>query len=218
MKSPVKPAALATTSPVRGRPRNPATRAAMLRAARAMLEEVGPAGVTVEGVAARAGVGKPTVYRSWPNAQAVVMAALMETPPAPARSARGSAVTALRRQVRDIVAAFASRTGRSITLMLASAEGETELTKAFRHHFILARRDEGRRLLEAAIVNHEVRPDVDIETALDVLYGPIFFRLLVGHAALDDQFAHRLVDHVFRGVEAKGRHGDERRPGKGKKR
>jgi AcrR family transcriptional regulator len=189
----------------RGRPRSPAVREAVMRAARAMLDEVGPAGVTIEGVAARAGVGKPTVYRLWPNAQAVVMAALMESPAAAVRPARGSAVVALRRQTREVVATFASRTGRSVTLMLAAAEAETELAKAFRHHFILARRNEGRRLLEAAMANRELRRDLDIETALDLVYGPIFFRVLVGHGALDDAFADSVVDHMLRGLETRGR-------------
>ena len=72
----------------------------MLQAARALVEAQGPAGVTIEAVAARAGVSKPTIYRTWPNAPAVVMAALMESAGAPeANKHQGSALAALRRQL-----------------------------------------------------------------------------------------------------------------------
>lgn len=185
----------------RGRPRSTEARAAVLRAARAILDESGPTGVTIERVAERAGVGKPTIYRTWPNAQAVLMAALMDAPAGPARRRpQASAVAALRRQLREIVRVFAAPTGRSVTLMLAAAEADTELSKAFRHHFILARRDEGRQLVAAAIARREVRADLDVDALVDVLYGPIFFRVLLGHAPLDDGFAERILDHVLRGI------------------
>ena len=74
----VKAEAKSDVGPPRGRPRSPEAKTAILRAARALLAEGGPAAVTMEGVAARAGVGKPTVYRWWPDRHAVAMAALME--------------------------------------------------------------------------------------------------------------------------------------------
>ena len=64
---------MAEQRPPRGRPRSETARTRILAAARALLEERGLPGLTVEGIAARAGVGKPTIYRHWPNAQAVAM-------------------------------------------------------------------------------------------------------------------------------------------------
>jgi AcrR family transcriptional regulator len=185
----------------RGRPRSPAARARVLRAARALVEIEGPAAVTIEALVARSGVSKPTIYRTWPNAHAVVMAALMESPVAPQdnRQAR-SALAALRRQLRDIAGTFASRTGRSVTQMLAAADPETELAKAFRHHFILARREEGRRMLAAAVATGELRQELDLDVTLDLLYGPIFFRILVGHAPADERFCERLLDQLVGGL------------------
>jgi AcrR family transcriptional regulator len=173
----------------------------VLQAARALVEAQGPAAVTIEAVAARSGVSKPTIYRTWPNAPAVVMAALMvgrragseQTPARPRR---------LRRQLRDIAGTFASRTGRSVTQMLASADPETELSKAFRHHFILARREEGRRMLAAAVANGELRRELDLDVTLDLLYGPIFFRILLGHAPADEPFCERLLDQLVGGLAA----------------
>lgn len=191
---PVKPPAR------RGRPRSATARRRVLAAARALIEAHGPTGVTIEAVAARSGVGKPTIYRTWPNAHAVVMAALMDeaaVPPAARR--RQSPLAALRRQLRAIATTFAASTGRNVTMMLAASEPDTELAKAFRHHFILARRDEGRQMLEEAVAAREVRAGLDIEIALELLYGPIFFRVLVGHAAVGERFGDALLDQLLKG-------------------
>src|SRR5437899_11041797 len=117
----------------RGRPRSAAARNAILRAARDLLADGGPGAVTMEAVAARAGVGKPTIYRSWPDRHAVAMAALMEAPEAESLvSKKRSAVAELREQLRAIARRFATNTGRHITSMIAAAESESELPKAFR--------------------------------------------------------------------------------------
>jgi hypothetical protein len=100
------------------------------------------------------------------------MAALMESGVTPEASRQPrSALAALSRQLRDIAGTFTSRTGRSVTLMLASADPDTELSKAFRHHFILARREEGRRMLTAAVANGELRTELDLDVTLDLLYA-----------------------------------------------
>lgn len=198
--TPVKPAR------PRGRPRDAGARTAILRAAREMLERGGVAAVTMEGVAQRAGVGKPTVYRHWPNAHAVAMAALLEGAASEpeARATRG-AMPALRRQLRQIATMFATPTGRSVTMMLAAADQDTELSKAFRNHFIMARRADGRLLLAAAIADGTLRGDFDAEVALDMIYGPLFYRLLAGHARLDAAFIDALLDHVLAGLSVRRR-------------
>src|SRR5438477_1947056 len=146
------PSRLATPSRPRGRPRSAAARNAIVRAARELLAEGGPAAVTMEGVAARAGVGKPTVYRWWPDRHAVAMAALMESDAKrPAGASSRSSIQALRQQLRTIAERFSTRTGRHVTTMIAASDRDTELSKAFRNHFVHARRAEGRALLERAI-------------------------------------------------------------------
>ncbi|MET0152601.1 MAG: TetR/AcrR family transcriptional regulator [Candidatus Binatia bacterium] len=189
------------TRRARGRPRSAKARSAILRAARDLLAEGGPAAVTMEGVAARAGVGKPTVYRWWPDRHAVAMAALIEgeAPQAPGRAPR-SAIRALGQQLRTIAERFATPTGRHVATMIAASDLETEFSKAFRNHFVLARRAEGRALLEQAIRDGEVRADLDVEVALDLLYGALFFRLLMGHAPLDESFMDEVLRHALRGL------------------
>lgn len=185
----------------RGRPRSPQVREAILGAARALLHESGIGGVTMEAVAERAGVGKPTVYRWWPNRHAVAMAALMEAPAAsPSRTGTRSPLRALREQLLSVADTLASRQGRSVTAMIASADPDTEIAKAFRHHFVLERRNEGRALLVRAIEAGEVRPQIDVDTALDQLYGALFFRVLLGHAPADTAFVRALLKQAVRGL------------------
>lgn len=190
----------------RGRPRDLAAKKAILDAARALLDEGGPGVVTMEVVATRAGVGKPTVYRWWPDRHAVVMAALMAGPnPGEGARAGKSTFDSIRNQLRQIASRFASPTGRHITSMLAAADAESELGKAFRGHFVLARRAEGRAILEQGIADGEVRGDLDLEVALDELYGAVFFRLLLGHAPLDTGFVDKLIEQAMEGMTVRPR-------------
>jgi len=185
----------------RGRPRSEEAKQAALIAARVLLAEGGPGAVTMEAVAARAGVGKPTLYRWWPDRHAVAMEALMdERGEAGFDAPRRSSIAALREQLRAIAARFSTRTGRHVASMIAASDAGSELSKAFRNHFVLARRAEGQILLEQAMVRGEVRPQLDVEVALDLLYGALFFRLLLGHAPLDEAFADRALDHALRGM------------------
>jgi AcrR family transcriptional regulator len=191
----------ATGSRRRGRPRSEKARRSIIKAAQALLADGGLGAVTMEAVAARAGVGKPTVYRWWPDRHAVAMAALMETElDKPVRSGGSSAIAALRAQLRAIAKRFATTTGRHVASMIAAAQTESELSKAFRNHFVLARRAEGKALLERAMQNREVRRDLDAEVALDLLYGPLFFRLLMGHAPLDEAFVDGVLDQALQGM------------------
>ena len=114
----------------RGRPRDPATRKRILAAASQLLDEGGLSAVTMEAIAARAQVGKPTVYREWPNANAVAMSAFLERARRPAARARSrTALLALKRQLRELSEAFATRAGRSTVMMIAAAQNDSELAK-----------------------------------------------------------------------------------------
>jgi AcrR family transcriptional regulator len=190
----------------RGRPRDPAVRKKILGAASALLNEGGLVAVTMEAVAARAGVGKPTIYREWPNAQAVAMAAFLEsakTPPGARRS--GAALAALRTQLKNVAEVFATRAGRNTAMMIAAAQSDSELAKVFYNHFVLKSREEGRMLLARAIAEGELRKDIDIEAALDLIYAPLYFRLLIGHGPLDAAFTDAILELALGGLRARQR-------------
>lgn len=182
----------------RGRPRDPRTRAAILAAARTLLERGGLTAVTIEAIAQKAGVSRPTIYRYWPNAPAVAMAAFLDVTGAPdaARNAR-SPYAALRAQFHAVADAFAAPAGRSVAAMVAAAQSETELAKAFRNEFIARNRDATRLLLERCIEDGLIAPPADMELALDLVFGPLFYRLLMGHAPITRGFVDRLLDTVI---------------------
>ena len=185
-----------------GRPRNEQSRQAVLDAAHRLLLERGFGQITIEAVAAQAGVGKPTIYRYWSNSLELAMAAVMagESHATHLTQETETGLTGLRLQLQDAVDRFNTPVGRQVTWLMAAAEQETELFKAFRNQVITRYRTEGRALLEQAIKAREVRADTAIDIALDMLYGPIFYRLLTRHAPLDRQFADELLDSVMSGI------------------
>ena len=180
----------------RGRPRDPRTRAAILTAARGLLEKGGLTAVTIEAIAAKAGVSRPTIYRYWPNAPAVAMAAFLEAASAPVAKTSRSPLAALRAQLHAVAYAFAAPAGRSVAAMVAAAQSETELAKAFRNEFIARNRDAARLMLERCIAERLVVPPADIDLALDLVFGPLFYRLLMGHAPI----TRALVDQLLAAV------------------
>lgn len=131
------------------------------------------------------------------------MAALMDAEPT-ASAAKGarprSLQAALTQQMLAMVETFSSANGRNLASMVAAADPHTELSKAFRNHFVLARREEGLALLQAALLRGEVRSDLELEVTLDLLYGPLFFRLLLGHAPLDTAFVKQLLAQLLPGL------------------
>lgn len=157
--------------------------------------------MSIEAVAAKSGVGKPTIYRNWSNACELAMAALMMAAPIEQTEQDGSLRTSLTAQMRTLVKAFATTRGRQITMALAAADPESEMTKAFRNQVILSSREAGRGLIEQAVDRGDIAQPDDIEVVLDVIYGPVFYRLLVGHRSLDGAFADHLVAAAFKVLE-----------------
>ena len=158
----------------------------------------------MEGIARRAGVGKPTIYRHWPNAAAVAMAAFLETATQPETMPRPRArrLPISASNSRRSPGTFAARTGRNVKAMIAASQGETELAKAFRYHFIAASRQAGRDAARARRGGRGAAPGLDLEVTLDLIYGPLYYRLLVGHASLDRGFTDALLDQVLQGLQA----------------
>jgi AcrR family transcriptional regulator len=218
----------------RGRPRSAALRRKILRAAASLLDERGISGVTMEAIAARAGVGKPTIYREWPNAPSVALAAFLQTVERDAESSvapssdrplaksprdrraakgrapsksnpRGGPLVALRLHLRATAQAFTTRVGRNTAAMIAASQNDGELAKVFRTQFILKRREEGRSLIDLSVAAGELHEPTDIEAVLDLIYAPLYFRLLIGHGPLDDTFTDRILDLALNGLRRQPR-------------
>jgi AcrR family transcriptional regulator len=186
--------------PRRGRPANPRLRTAILSAATDLLSAHGLGAVTVEAVAARAQVGKPTIYRYFANAQELTLAALVADAPDTEVAATANAVADLVRQINRVAQAFATPRGRQAAMMIASADAESETGKALRSQVLLRSREEGRAILERAAYEGRLRPDADREVVLDMLYGSVFYRLLLRQAPPDLHLVRESIDVVMRGV------------------
>jgi AcrR family transcriptional regulator len=181
--------------PRRGRPPSAEARDRILRAAHDLLMADGFARLTVDAVAARSGASKPTIYRHWANAQELAMAALIEAfPPAPDLAPD----EALEQHLSRIIATFATTRGRQVALALAAADSESELARAFRTHVILNSRQAGRKILETGIRAGRIAPPPDMEALLDMIYGAVFFRLILRHQPLDPVLATELSALVRR--------------------
>ncbi|MFV3073300.1 TetR-like C-terminal domain-containing protein [Niveispirillum fermenti] len=188
----------------RGRPPSPAAREKALSAAHGILMEEGFGRLTVEAVAARSGVGKATIYRNWTNACELAMAALIDGAPVEATAMEPGFKAALTAQMRALVKAFATTRGRQIAMTLAAADPESEMTRAFRNRVILSSREAGRALVQDAVRRGEIGPPVEIEILLDMIYGPVFYRILAGHQPLTAGFAEGLAENAVTILKAPG--------------
>jgi Transcriptional regulator len=188
------------STPRRGRPPSEVARRKALAAAHDILMQEGFGRLSIEAVAQRSGVGKPTIYRHWANAGELAMAALMAGVEEMAASPGDTLRASLRHQLRNLVRAFATTRGRQIAMALAAADPGSEFTRAFRNRVILSSREEGRRLLARAADRCEIAPPADIEVLLDMIYGPLFYRLLVGHQPLSETLADEIAELSLRAL------------------
>jgi len=165
--------------------------------------ELGPRAVTVDEIAAAAGVGRQTIYRWWSSKSSVIMDALVElTDPVPADQP-DSTYEAIRLQMRRVARMFGSRNGELIRELVADAQGDPALARDFRDRFFAHRRARGAATLEKGIAKGELRPDLDVAVALDVLYAPLWLGLLVGHRPVNQAVADQVLDLVWPGLAAR---------------
>jgi AcrR family transcriptional regulator len=182
------------------RTRDQEARRRVLDSARSLVSERGPHTVTVDEIAEVAGVGKQTIYRWWPSKSAVIMDALIDlTDPDPA-DLPASTYAALRVQMRRVARMFSSRNGELIRELVADAQDDARLADDFRERFFAHRRARGAATIARGIANGELRSDLDVDDALDLLYAPLWLRLLVGHRPTSRAAADRLLDLAWPGL------------------
>jgi AcrR family transcriptional regulator len=188
-----------------GRPRSSASRAAILKAAYQILRERGFAGFTVEGVAARAGAGKATIYRWWQTKGTLAIEAFLVAiaPRMDSVPLTDSAIADLRRQIHVAAMLYRGRVGQLLRELIALGQEDSETSRALRTDFVEPRRQAALGALRRAQATGEIRTDTDIEVLADALWGPIFHRLLVTRMPLDRGFIDKLLDLVLGGASAR---------------
>lgn len=184
---------------VPGRPRSDAAREAILAAALGELQDRGYGALTVEGIAARAGVGKQTIYRWWPSkADVVLEAALVAAAARIPTGDKGSLELDLR---SFLTATFRQRDQQPVVVgLMAQSLLDAEFAIKFRERFLFARRAALRDVLLRARGRGEIFDTVDVELLIDVVFGVLWYRLLIGHAPLTPSAARQLTDLVVRVV------------------
>ena len=185
----------------RGRNRSLAAEKAILKATLFLLERKPLRKVTADAIARRAGVSKATIYKWWPNKNQVALdaylAGMSEQVPVPDT---GSAEQDFTEQLKSVMAFYTSSLGRLFCQFLAEGQSDPEFLALFRERFLYVRRDTARVMWQRGVDRGEIREEIDGEMVLDLIYGPMIFRLLAGHGSLNEGESEAVVAAVFGGV------------------
>jgi AcrR family transcriptional regulator len=182
-----------------GRPRDEEARKRILDSAAQLLEDRCFDDITVDAIAEESGAGKATIYRWWPNKEAVLIEAFRE------RISRelpfpntGDFRQDVRLQLENFTKMiYRGRKGKVFRAFIAGAQADPEIAKAFRELWIRPRRAEARKLFERYIAEGTARPDLDPDLAVEMIFSPLYFRLLTGWGEINSEFLDHLVDPVF---------------------
>jgi len=182
-----------------GRPRDASRDEAILVAALKILQDVGYAGLTIEGVAAKAGVGRPTIYRRWPSKPALVVAALVHSaqlalPTPDTGSLRGDLLALQERQVELMNAPMSRRVTAGLVADLTS---DPELADSYVNRYLAPRREIVWGVLRRGVERGELDRDADFALIYDLLVGPLFMRTVVWGQRLSPDAARETVDVVM---------------------
>ncbi len=195
----------AETSRLPGRPRSEQAEQAIIEATLDLFAEQGFEGVCVEAVAARAGVGKATIYRRWPNKEELLLAAFGSLK-SPFPEPKGISVRDDLLAMVEVMCADKSdpRKARRYALLLGEGEKYPRLMARYKETVVEPRREAMRAVIRRGIQTGELRPDTDIEIAMLTLTGVIMAHEKTPDRAFDGDFAARLVDGLLLGLSARG--------------
>jgi AcrR family transcriptional regulator len=184
-----------------GRPKDARADRAILETTLELIAERGAHAFRTEDVAARAGVGKGAIYRRYRSKEELVTAAVAalvreEIAVPDTGSTRGD-LLALMREAVELYRS--SLPGRLMPKLIGAMADNQELARAVRDGFLAVRRSALSEVLRRGVERGDLRSDLDLELALDVLGGPLFYRLLVTGGPLDEQLAEGVADLILRG-------------------
>lgn len=193
----------ANPSKPRGRPRSEPARQAIIAAATDLLLARGLSAASMDAIAERAGVSKATIYRWWPTKETLALDALYEqlTEPGPEPPDTGTLDGDLRALALGwIKRATAGPYARVIGALVTEAATDPAFARLYRERYLEPRRAQARESLQRAMARGDIAIGTDVEAAIDLLYGPLYHRLLHGHAPLTPEFADYVVRAVVAGL------------------
>lgn len=154
--------------------------------------------ISIESIAKEAGVGKATIYRWWPSKASVVIDAFIQNHIVHTPMPQGvSWREALAEHMRLLIEQYSGFGGRIVTQILAEGQANPDVLREFHERFMYGRRAVVRETLEEARRRGELPPDVDLDLQMDILYAPIYMRLVTGYSPLDQHFADTYPDTVL---------------------
>src|SRR5947209_1165980 len=187
-----------------GRPRCEDARKAILRSTLKLLQESGFPELSIESIAAEADVGKTTVYRWWPNKAALVADAFSSSADRELRFPNtGSVRSDMSIQMKHLVRVLRGRRGRIVAALIGGGQSDPELIAAFRDRFMMPRRQEAYATLRRGISRGELPAHLDLDVALDILYGSLYMRFLIRQTGLTEEYVDQVVDLVMSGAAAR---------------
>ena len=192
-----------SADPRPGRPRsaNAASHAAVMDAVYALLEERPLRDLTIEAVAKRAGVGKPTLYKWWPTKSALVLAMFRERlVPETESPGSGPAEQSIRRRVKRLIEQFSGMFGKVMADLIAEGQADSNLLREVYDHHISERRTAAASEIRRGIQSGEFRADLDEQVLVDVIYGAVYYHLMLRSKSLNDSYGDQIVDLALRGA------------------
>ena len=173
------------------------TEEAILEAARALIAEKGVDGLTIEGVAARSGVAKTTIYRRWRDKEELALAILVD---ATAKVSAPPDLGDTRKELLTFVktAKKIIRQGGVVQGLVSDIATKPHLSRTYRERIVDVRLAEIKTVIDRGIERGELRPDTNVRVAHELLVGPLFYRLLFSGAPLNNEHANQIVDAVMR--------------------
>lgn len=181
-----------------GRPRSEKARQALLDATSKMMEDIAIRNITIDAIAKQAGVGRPTIYRWWDSKCSLIMDAFLEkvAPQIPFPKA-DTAVDSLTIQLEKVIMLLRGRSGEIVAEIVGEGQSDSHILEEFRDRFFQPLLSPARAIIDQGKKDGELNCNIDTDLALDLIYGPIYYRLLVGHQPLDSAFAKTLPAYVL---------------------
>jgi len=177
-----------------GRPRSPETHRAILDAVAVLLAKGGCGAVSMEAVAAEAGVGKQTIYRWWPTKAHLILEYLVAFVAEIRLPDEGNLAADLRAYLMGTLTSWtAGGFGPVVAALMAEAQADPHFRETFFRDLIAGRRAAFQELLRRGQARGELGCDRNLDLLADLIYGPMWYRLLLGHAPLDEQFINDLL-------------------------
>jgi len=166
-----------------------------------LLKEKSASQLTMEAVAKRAKVGKPTLYKWWPSKAALIMAMFHERLAGKLEVPHTATVEeAIRIKALYLIKEFNGLFGKVMADLIAEGQSDPSILRELFESHISTRRASSLVDIEQAKANGELASNVNAELLIDAIFGPIYYGLLLRHTPLTEQYGNELIDQVFRGV------------------